>query len=119
MESPARNGFKNISPITSALVTLCAGLLLAYVTALRDKPITQEKFDAGIAQIRTEMKQNETAMHDYVQKYSPYMLDKKGIEEHQITQDTNIGRMMAQYEEILQRLGRIEQRIEGHLEKKN
>ena len=72
--------------LCATLATAIAGLLVAYFTALRDKGVSQDE------------------MHAYVKEYSPYVLDKQSIAEHQSQQDRQIGTLIGQDETFKQEI---------------
>lgn len=47
-------------------------------------------------------------MEEYVSKYSPYNMDKKGLDEHQSNQDKEIGILAGKVEGLSSRMDKVE-----------
>lgn len=47
-------------------------------------------------------------LEDYVDKHSPYLMDKVAISQHQSIQDTELGRIAGRQERVIERLGVLE-----------
>lgn len=77
--------------IAMALGGLLLGMTTAWWTAWQQKGVTQEKMEA------------------YVRDYSPYMMDKQLLADHNRSQDETIGIIRGKQERVIERLALIEQ----------
>lgn len=81
--------------IISILSTGLIGMTVAWWTALSERGVTRRD------------------MEEYVRLYSPYVIDKAGIAEHQSNQDKEIARLGANQLEVLRRLDKLESGRDG------
>jgi len=79
--------------IATGLGGLVVGLIVAWFTAIQNKGVTQ------------------STLEDYVDKHSPYLMDKGGLSEHNQNQDRQIGILEGKQERAFDRLGALESKL--------
>lgn len=84
------NGTTTLKVAFSVLAGAFVGLVVALFTALQNKGVTHDE------------------MHAYVKEYSPYILDKQSLSEHNAQQDEKIGQVKGVQERVLERLSKLE-----------
>lgn len=88
--------FSKFTPIIiSVLCTALIGMTIAWWTALSERGV------------------NRRDMEEYVRTYSPYVIDKGLIAEHQTTQDKEIARIGTVQSEVVKRLDKLEAERDG------
>ena len=75
---------------------LLVGLLLAWFTAMQSKGVTQSQVE------------------DYVDKHSPYLLDKAVITEHNSAQDRQIGILEGKQDRMQDRFSKVDEKDVGY-----
>jgi uncharacterized membrane-anchored protein YhcB (DUF1043 family) len=89
----ATNGYGIWRAVATGLGGLVIGLLLAWFTAFTSKGVTQAE------------------MQEYVTKYSPYSMEKASINEHNQTQDGQIGELRGKQDRVFERLQNLESKL--------
>ena len=90
------NGYGLWRAISTGLGGLVIGLLVAWFTAIQSKGVSQSQVE------------------DYVDKHSPYLLDKAVISEHNSAQDRQIGILEGKLERLQERLGKMDEKHVGY-----
>ena len=95
-EYPVTNGYGVWRAIATGLGGLVIGLTVAWFTAIQNKGVSQ------------------SVVEDYVDKHSPYLMDKAVITEHNSAQDRQIGQLEGKQERMQERIGKMDEKHVGY-----